>query len=140
MVVVGGGVVVVVVVVGGGGAVVVVGGGVCPSGTVVDVTDGTVVVVTTEVDVVDVVVASDVVVVAIGGVVVEGITSKVDANVVGAPLAIGESSTPVRIPVTAADAIVSETIVAPSHAATNPNFLFMLIACTKPAVRGLNQG
>lgn len=122
---------------------VVVGGGVCPSGTVVDVTDGTVVVVTTEVDVVDVdvvVVASDVVVVAIEGVVVEDVASKVDANVVGAPLAIGESSTPVRIPVTAADAIVSETIVAPSHAATNPNFLFMPLACTKPVVRGLNQG
>lgn len=123
--------VVVLVVVDGGGAavVVVVVGGVVPLGTLVDVFGASLVVgievVLVGADDVVTLGVSVVVVVTTGLLVVEDVVSEITVFVVGTPAATGESSTPVRIPVTAADAIVSEIIVAPSQAAANPSFLFI---------------
>jgi hypothetical protein len=68
------------------------------------------------------------------------VVSATTSSVVGIPAATGESSTRSRMPATAAEAITSEMIVAPTHAAANPNFLFIPIACTKTRFLRLSHG
>lgn len=123
-VVVGGAVVVVV----GGGAVVVVDVVFAGAAVVlVDVVSGNVVVV---VDVVDID-PTAVEVVDGGNEVSAAVSGRVDVVVdVGSPIATGASTTRSRMPATAADAINTESTVAPSQAAPIPQYLLICSSMT----------
>lgn len=128
-----GGAVVVVVVVAGGAVVVVT----VESTTVVDVTDAAVVVVVEEV-----VLAAGAAKVVVGPAGLEVDVTEPGATVevvlVGRPIATGVSTTRSRIPATAAEAINTESAVAPSHARPMRKYLLIHPACITPRPPGLS--
>ena len=60
-------------------------------------------------------------------------------DVVGGPMATGVSTTRSRIPATAAEAMITESAVATSHAAPKPMYLFIRTSMQHPAATWVNR-